>query len=56
MQNGIQRKAAKMMLAAMILVLGGCAGQMRFPISENAQEKLVDQNINVVRITTENIS
>lgn len=40
----------------MIMVLAGCTGQMRFPISENAQVELADQNINVVRISTENIA
>lgn len=56
MQDGIQRKVKRVVLVALVLILAGCAGQMRFPVSESAQEKLVDQNINIVRISTENIA
>ena len=52
MRNGIKRGA---ILAGLVLVLAGCAGQMRFPVSQEAQDALADQNINVVRITTDNI-
>ncbi|SUZ33630.1 hypothetical protein ROE7235_03403 [Roseibaca ekhonensis] len=47
---------ATLVLAAATLALAGCAGQMRFPVSQEAQDALAKQNINVVRITTENIA
>lgn len=37
------------------LALAACTGQMRFPVTEDAQAKLEEQNITVIRITPENI-
>lgn len=48
--------SAKLVHAAAALALAGCAGQMRFPVSQEAQDALATQNINVVRIMTENIA
>lgn len=53
MRYGIKRGA---ILAGLVLVLAGCAGQMRFPVSQEAQDTLAAQNINVIRITTDNIA
>ncbi len=44
------------LLVAAAIGVSSCAGQMRFPISLEGQEKLSEQNINVVRVTTENIA
>lgn len=44
------------LLMAATLVLSSCAGQMRFPVSEDAQAKLAEENINVIRVTTDNIA
>lgn len=49
-------KSTPLLLLAATLVLSACAGQMRFPVSEDAQERLEAQNINVVRVTTDNIA
>lgn len=56
MRIGFQRKVTKVAIATLVVVLAGCAGQMRFPVSEDAQDALATQNINVVRITTDNIA
>lgn len=52
--NSARLRAIPLLLVAAMGV-SSCAGQMRFPISLEAQEKLADQNINVIRVTTENI-
>lgn len=41
--------------SVMVLALVSCTAQMQFPVSEDAQAEMITQNINVVRITTENI-
>lgn len=45
-----------MLIMAATMGLAACAGQMRFPVSQDAQERLAEQNINVIRISTENIT
>lgn len=45
-----------LLLLAATLTLSACAGQMRFPVSENAQQKLSEENINVIQVTTDNIA
>ncbi len=50
-----QMTAPSLLLVA-VLMLSACAAQMRFPVGEEAQERLVAQNINVIRVTTDNIA
>ncbi len=38
------------------LTLASCSSQMQFPVNESGQEKLEEQNINIIRMTPENIS
>lgn len=45
-----------LLILAAAMGLSACAGQMRFPISEDAQDRLAAQNINVIRISTDNIT
>ncbi|MFU8778721.1 MAG: polysaccharide biosynthesis/export family protein [Roseovarius sp.] len=37
------------------LILSACAGQMSFPVSKSGQDTLAAQNINVIRMSPENI-
>lgn len=46
---------APLALGALAIGLAACSGQMRFPVDETNQAALATQNINVVRMTPENI-
>lgn len=37
-------------------LLAACSGQMRFPVTEQAQSRLVDDNITIIRMTPDNIA
>lgn len=52
-QTGVTRIGA---ICACVAILSGCTAPMSFPVTEEAQADLVDQNINVVLITPENIN
>lgn len=51
----VRRGALWLLSAVAVLGLSACDGGMRFPVSESAQEDLAARNINVIRITPENI-
>ncbi|MBN2906932.1 MAG: polysaccharide biosynthesis/export family protein [Rhodobacteraceae bacterium] len=38
-----------------LAVLPGCAGQMRMPVTQSGQQELIDRNINIIAVTSDNI-
>jgi len=44
------------LVSALLFGLAACSGQMRFPVTESGQADLPSQNINVIRMTPENIA
>ena len=56
-QNAAKTAASRIgALCACAAILTGCTAPMSFPVTESAQADLVDQNINIVLITPENIN
>jgi len=45
-----------MMAMLALTLLAACSGQMRFPVTEAGQESLASRNINVIPVTTENVT
>lgn len=49
------RNAAAVCAGLSVTLVAGCGGQMKFPVTESGQQSLVDRNINIIAVSTDNI-